>query len=95
MDKTESEESIGIRESNSVAGRWSIYQRWAGEYKNEQVLIIEIFLCLLNHFFIQKIFTECHLWARQHAGHLAQKGAIIHYEVGEKGTDVREGLKIN
>lgn len=39
VDKTESEERIGIRESNSVVGRWSIYQRSTGEYKNAEVEI--------------------------------------------------------
>ena len=39
MYKIQSPEWIGMRESNSVPVRWNIYQRSAGEYKNEQVII--------------------------------------------------------
>ena len=41
------------------------------------------------------LIPKCTLFARQHAGHLAQKGTIVHYEVGETGTEkVKEGVVI-
>ena len=48
---------------------------------------------MLNQIFIQKLFTECLLCARQHAGHLAHKGKIVNYEVGEIGREkFKKGL---
>ena len=46
---------------------------------------------MLNQLFIQKSFPERSLYA----ANLAQKGKIVHYEVGETGTEkVMKGLKI-
>ena len=53
------------------------------DQQNAEVLIIEIFLCLLNQFFLQKSFPECPLCA----GPLSHKGKTLHYEVGVIGTD--------
>ena len=94
IKQNQNERSSVMGESNSsVPRQWDIYQRSDGQYNNAEFPIKHIFLWFLNQLCIQKLFTECLLCARQHAGHLAHKGKIVNYEVGEIGREkFKKGL---